>query len=124
MKTLLAALVAAPLLFTGVAAAERPLGEGQYVRAARCVAYASLPALRDNAVDLSAVEAKIAASRARQSAMTRLEARNIQRDAQLAGERADSAAEVEELLTKRDRYCTAFVDATQLAARAESTSRQ
>lgn len=124
MKTLIAALVAAPLLLTGVAAAERPLGDTQFVRASRCVAFASLPALQDNAVDLNAVKTRIAASRPGQSLQTMLTVQSFTRDAQAKGAAATTPEAVDALLTRRDQLCTAFVDATQLAARTVTTSQQ
>lgn len=124
MKHTLAALVAAPLLFTGVASAERTLSTSQFLQANRCVAYASLPALQANPVDLSAVQARIAAARPSQTAMNMLSVQSVKRDAVDRGARADTPAEVDALLARRDRYCASFVDATQLAARAGTTSQQ
>jgi hypothetical protein len=124
MKTILAALVAAPILLTGVASAERTLSEGQYMRANQCVTYASLPALKDNAVDLTTVRAQIAASRASQSATTHLSLKSLARDAHNRSDAATTPQAVDDLLARRDRFCASFVDATQLAARAGTTSQQ
>lgn len=124
MKALLAALVAAPLLATAAVAAERPLNEGQFIQAHRCVAYASLPALSENVVDLTTVKARIAESRTQRTAQNMMMVQDLAREAANRGEKAKSAADIEDLYARRDRYCSAFVDATQLAARSGSTSQQ
>jgi hypothetical protein len=124
MKVILAALVAVPLLATAAVAAERPLNESQFVRANRCVAFASLPVLKDNAVDLSAVKARIAASRSGQTAMTMMTVQSFARDAEARGAAAATPEAIDALLIRRDRYCTSFVDATQLAARAGATRQE
>jgi hypothetical protein len=124
MKAVLAALVAMPFLVTAAAAAERPLNDSQFVRANRCVAFASLPALQNNAVDLSAVKARIAVSRSGQTSMTMLTVQSFAREAQAKGAAAATPDAIDALLTRRDRYCSSFVDATQLAARAGSTRQE
>lgn len=124
MKAVLAALIVSPVLLTGVASAERTLSEGQYMRASQCVMYASLPALKDNAVDLTSVKSQIAAARGSQTAQTQMSLQSLSRQAQSRGEAATTSAALDDLFARRDRYCAGFVDATQLAARAGTTSQQ
>lgn len=124
MKILLAALLAAPVLLTGAASAEQNLSSGQFVRASRCVSYASLPALASNAVDIADIKARVASARRGQTGMTLLQVQSLTREIEQSGRSANSPREIEDLLARRDRYCSGFVDATQLAARAGTTSQQ
>lgn len=124
MKMILAALVAAPALLTGVASAEQNMSSNQFVRANRCVAYASLPVLQSNAVDIADLRQRVAAAREMQTGMTLLQVQSITREIRESARSADQPQEIEKLLGRRDRYCSGFVDATQLAARASATTQQ
>lgn len=124
MKIILAALVAAPVLLVGVASAEQNMSSNQFVRASRCVTYAALPVLQSNAVDIADIKQRVAAARAEQSGMTLLQVQSLTRDIRESARSADSPQEIEKLLGRRDRYCSGFVDATQLAARTGTTSQQ
>lgn len=124
MKMILAALVAAPVLLVGTASAEQNMSSNHFVRANRCVTYASLPILQSNAVDIAAISQRVAAARSAQSGMTRLQVQSLKRDIRESARSADTQPEIEKLLERRDRYCRGFVDATQLAARTGTTIQQ
>jgi hypothetical protein len=96
-------LVSAPI----AAAADRDMSDGQYLAASRCVAYAQLPQLSGDAVNVSALQEAVEANRT--SSMIRSSARRIAQDVGREASRAGEGAEgVASLRSARDEACSDF----------------
>ena len=107
MKYMFLGAAAFMMLAPSIAQA-RDLTDASYLSASRCVAYAQLPQLSGDGVDVSTLSADIAAYNTVPIIESR--ARGLARDARLAGRRAgDDPRDVATLRDRRDDACAGFV---------------
>jgi hypothetical protein len=114
-RTILAAgLAVAALSVAGTALADEPRWNNEdFVRAAGCATYATLPALQGDGVDVSAIVARVNAEMPRKDRDIQKRAAREVRTALMA---AHQGADVAELRERRARACARFLTTPQTAA--------
>lgn len=115
MRSLIA--VAAVLTCATTASAEPArMNSLEFSRAAECLAYSDIAALKADAPDLSALQERFAAAMERRPSDVREETRTQMRRVRFEAGQPDSAEEVARVSAMRDRACRRFIDQTTTAS--------
>lgn len=117
LKTLTAAALVLPFLAAPAFAEATRLSNADFQRANRCLAYASIEALANDAVDLEALRARFEVSRTQVFPEVRTEAEFEARDIRASGRMATTPARVERLKARRDQACATFTTGMTVAER-------
>lgn len=114
-KSIVAALVALPMLAGPAFADEARMSQTEVVRAARCVTFADLTVLQSDRPDTTALAARVRAELASKPDDIKKRAARESRRILIYALQADTPQEVEKLKERRDRLCGEFIEAPVMA---------
>ena len=107
---IIAALVAIPALSGAASADDTRMSQTEFVRAARCLAFANLSVLQSDKPDTSALVARYNAEMAVKPSDVQRRASSEGRTALIYAAQADTPQEIQKLKARRDRLCNDFIE--------------